>query len=162
VVELPAKRVRYTRACPACESGMDAPGIRQNAACRRAFERGSSPSVEPVPMPQDPEQCFHGGFHYAPGQSRVVPSRFRPVHFIHGRVLAQTLALPKQLIHGHHKRLRVGGEPQALPTGLSEAVRKPAAHKWTCTATRCPAFLKCLFGHNPDLVPPWSWNELKT
>jgi hypothetical protein len=51
--EPPAKKVRYTRGCPACESGMNAPGMRHSASCKKAFEASSSPSVEPVR--QDPE-----------------------------------------------------------------------------------------------------------
>lgn len=47
-----AKKVRFTRGCPACESGMNAPGIRRSASCKKAFETSSSPSVEPVR--QDP------------------------------------------------------------------------------------------------------------
>jgi hypothetical protein len=50
--EPPSKRVRYTRGCPACESGMEAPGIRHNAACKRAT--ASTPEVEiSDPEPDD-------------------------------------------------------------------------------------------------------------
>jgi hypothetical protein len=31
--------------------------------------------------------------------------------------------------------------PKLLPTAFPEAVRKPVAHKWTCTSNKCPAFL---------------------
>ena len=47
-LEPPAKKVRYTRRCPGCESGMNAPGIRHSASCKKAFEASSSPSVELV------------------------------------------------------------------------------------------------------------------
>ena len=37
-LEPPAKKVRFNRGCPACESGMNAPGIRHSASCKNAFE----------------------------------------------------------------------------------------------------------------------------
>ena len=46
-LEPPAKKVRFTRGCPACESGMNAPGIHHSASCKSAFEASSSPSVGP-------------------------------------------------------------------------------------------------------------------
>jgi hypothetical protein len=69
-------------------------------------------------------QCFHGNFHYAPGQSGVISRRFRPIHFIHGCVLAQARALPEVFIHDHHKRLRVGGKPQTLTNWFSRSCSK--------------------------------------
>ena len=49
VAEPPPKRVRYTRGCPACESGMEAPGIRHNAACKRSME---SPTTVEISDPE--------------------------------------------------------------------------------------------------------------
>ena len=55
-------------------------------------------------------QCSHGSFHFAPGQSCVVSSRFRPCDFIHGSVLSRALALPKWLVHSHRRRLCIWGK----------------------------------------------------
>ena len=43
-----------TPRCPACDSGMDVPGIRHNAECKRkraAFEASETPSTTPVVVP---------------------------------------------------------------------------------------------------------------
>ena len=43
-----------TPRCPACDSGMDVPGIRHNAECKRkraAFEASETPSATPVVVP---------------------------------------------------------------------------------------------------------------
>ena len=50
----------FTRHCPACESGMEAPGIRHNARCRRANEPMSVDADGDSEMPGIPQQvAFH-------------------------------------------------------------------------------------------------------
>ena len=54
----PEKKKFFTRGCPSCESGMNAPGIRHSKACRQAqAQRQDGPPVfQPdVPMPSDGE-----------------------------------------------------------------------------------------------------------
>ena len=48
-----------TRRCPACESGMEAPGIRHNKECKKRFsafeeQRRKERRVEPVLSPESP------------------------------------------------------------------------------------------------------------
>lgn len=47
----PASGYIKTRGCPACETGMNAPGIRHSAACRRVNQ----------PVVAAPESCHHAG-----------------------------------------------------------------------------------------------------
>ena len=52
----PAKKKFFTRGCPSCESGMNAPGIRHNKACRQARaveEVGPAVFTPDDPMPGD-------------------------------------------------------------------------------------------------------------
>lgn len=50
----------FTRHCPACESGMEAPGIRHNARCRRANEAMNVDADGDSEMPGIPQQVeFH-------------------------------------------------------------------------------------------------------
>ena len=50
----------FTRHCPACESGMEAPEIRHNARCRRANEPVSVNADGDSEMPCIPQQLeFH-------------------------------------------------------------------------------------------------------
>ena len=52
-------RFEPTRRCPACESGMEAPGIRHNKECRKRFaefeeQRRKERRVEPALSPESP------------------------------------------------------------------------------------------------------------
>lgn len=48
----PAKKVRFTRGCPSCESGMHVPGIRHAKVCRQRFQdAGKRDDIEKVPDP---------------------------------------------------------------------------------------------------------------
>ena len=69
-------------------------------------------------------QCFHGSFQNTPGQSCIISRRLRPIHFVHGSVLMYALTLPEVLVHDHHKRTRVGGEPQTLTNRFSRSCSK--------------------------------------